>query len=383
MTLVGFVQKSTFRNRRRCTLMVLSMSFSFLLLCILMSAWRSYYIDPGSVESAKRLVVIHKVSLANPLPAYYREQIRRVSGVTYVVPMSWFGGIYRDSKPENFFARFGTDPEEFFNTYRELSIPVDQQESWIKDRAGAVADIELAKKYGWKIGDRIVIKGDIYPMTLELTLRGLFTSPVPNRTMYFNWKYAEEATTFAKGKVGTIELLVHSPEDANRVAMAIDGMFSNAPEPTKTQTQRAYQLSFITMLGNVKTFILSISLAVVFTTLLVSGNTMSMSLRERTREVAVLRTLGFPRQTIVSMMIGETATMSLLGGIGGSFAALGLMVVMVHSPQQAFFIGMQRQWIHVAFPTCLLAVCLGSLSSFLPAYNASRIGIVEGLRQIG
>ena len=363
--------------------MVLSMSFPLLLLCFLISVWRSFYIDPGSVESAKRLVIQHRVSLISPLPAYYREEIRKVPGVVHVIPMSWFGGIYRDSKPENFFARFGTDPEEFFDTYRELSIPPDQEQSWKKDRAGAVADVELANKYGWKIGDRIMIKGDIYPMTLELTVRGLFTSPVLNRTLYFNWKYAEEATVFAKGKVGTIELLVGSPQDVDRVSMAVDDMFSNAPEPTRTQSQRAYQLSFISMLGNVKAFILTISAAVVFTTLLVAGNTMAMSTRERTREVAVLKTLGFRRQTILGLLVGEGALMSLMGGVGGSLAALGLVIAMAHSPQQTFFLGVQRQWVHAALPVCWIAAGLGSLSAFVPAYYASRIGIVEGLRHTG
>ena len=165
--------------------------------------------------------------------------------------------------------------------------------------------------------------------------------------------------------------------------MAVDDMFSNAPEPTRTQSQRAYQLSFISMLGNVKAFILTISAAVVFTTLLVAGNTMAMSTRERTREVAVLKTLGFRRQTILGLLVGEGALMSLMGGVGGSLAALGLVIAMAHSPQQTFFLGVQRQWVHAALPVCWIAAGLGSLSAFVPAYYASRIGIVEGLRHTG
>ena len=383
MTLTLFVCKNALRNKRRSVLTVVAMGFSLLLLCFLMVVWRSFYVDAGSVESAKRLVIQHRVSLVNPLPAYYREQIRKVPGVVHVIPMSWFGGIYRENKPENFFARFGTDPEEFFATYRELSIPPDQEEFWKKDRAGAVADIELATQYGWKIGDRITLVGDIYPITLELTLRGLFQSPVPNRTLYFNWKYAEEATTFAKGKVGTMELLVESPRDVEPVAMAIDRVFSNAPEPTRTQSQRAYQLSFISMLGNVRTFILSISSAVLFTSLLVAGNTMAMSIRERTREVAVLKTLGFRRNTILSVQVGEGALISLLGGILGSLLALALLVALSNSPYAAAFLGMQRQWIHTLLPAWSLAATVGGVSAFVPAYNASRIDIVEGLRHIG
>ena len=300
-----------------------------------------------------------------------------------MVPLSWFGGIYRDNKPENFFARFGTDPGEFFETYKELSIPADQLEAWITDRAGAVADIELARKHGWKVGDRIVIRGDIYPMTLELTLRGLFQSPLPNQTLYFNWKYAEEATVFAKGKAGTIAILADSPQNVDSVATELDRMFNNAPEPTSTMSERAYQLSFISMLGNVRTFILSISLAVVFTSLLVAGNTMAMSTRERTREVAVLKTLGFRQDTILGLLVGEGVMISLLGGILGSLSALVLLIALSQSQYAAMFLGMQRQWVHTLLPAWSLAAVVGFVSSFVPAYNASRIDIVEGLRHIG
>ncbi len=383
MTLARFVRKNAFRNKRRSILTVLSIGFSLLLLCFLMAVWRAFYIDQGSAESAQRLIVRHKVSLANFIPGYYREQIRRIPGVVHVVPVNWFQGIYRDAKPENFFARFGTDPEEFFATYTELSLPVEQQEAWKKDRAGAVADVELAKKYGWKVGDRIVIKGDIYPFTVELTLRGLFSSPSPNQALYFNWKYVEEGVAFAKGKAGTYGILVDSPQNVSSVAAAVDKMFSNAPEPTKTETEKAFQLSFISMLGNVKLFILSISMAVVFTTLLVAGNTMAMSIRERTREVAVLKTLGFRRKTILGLFVGEAVTISLLGGILGSVATFGLLAAMSKSPQGAFFAGMQKQWIHTLAPAWILAAVVGFVAAFIPAYNASRTSIVEGLRHIG
>jgi putative ABC transport system permease protein len=167
------------------------------------------------------------------------------------------------------------------------------------------------------------------------------------------------------------------------VAAAVDKMFSNAPEPTKTETEKAFQLGFISMLGNVKAFILGIALAVVFTTLLVSGNTMAMSIRERTREVAVLKTLGFRRTTILGLFVGEAVTISLIGGIVGSLAAFGLLKMMSQSPQGAFFEGMQKQWIYTLAPAWILASLVGLVSAFIPAYNASRTGIVEGLRHIG
>jgi putative ABC transport system permease protein len=384
MTLTRFVRKNAFRNRRRSILTVLSIAFSLLLLSFLMSVWKAFYMDQGSSESAQRLIVRHKVSLANFLPGYYREKIRRIPGVVHVLPMAWFQGIYKDQKPENFFARFGTDPDEFFPTYKELSIPADQEQAWRKDRAGAVADKTLAAKYGWKIGDRIVIQGDIYPIRLELTLRGIFTSAEPNDGLYFNWKYVEEGVAFAKDKTGLFTILVDSPQDVNRVASAIDQTFANAPEPTKSETEKAFQLSFISMLGNVKAFILVISLAAVFTILLVSGNTMAMSIRERTREVAVLKTLGFRRQTILGLFIAEAVGIALLGGIVGTLIALPLLWGMSHAPQMGgLFLIASREWRFVAPLAWAVAALAGFLSSSIPAYAASRTGIVEGLRHIG
>jgi putative ABC transport system permease protein len=383
MTLAKFVRKNAFRNKRRSFLTVLSVGFSLLLLSFLMCIWTGFYIDQGSAESAQRLIVRHKVSLANFLPGYYRQKIATIPGVVHVIPVNWFQGIYKEQKPENFFARFGTDPNEFFATYKELSIPKDQEEAWQKDRAGAVADKPLADKYGWKIGDRIVIQGDIYPVRLELTLRGIFTSTEPNNALYFNWKYVEEGVAFAKDKAGTFGILVDSSKNVDRVGQAVDGMFANAPEPTKTETEKAFQLSFISMLGNVKAFILVISLASVFTILLVSGNTIAMSIRERTREVAVLKTLGFQRKTILGLFVGEAVAIAAFGGLLGVLLAAPLLAVMSHAPQGGLFLFALKEWKFAAPVALGVAAVAGFLSSAIPAYGASRTGIVEGLRHIG
>ena len=168
MTLTRFVTKNAFRNKRRSILTVLSIAFSLLLLTLMMTIWRGFYLDQGSAESAERLVVRHRVSLTFSLPGYYREKIRALPGVVAVVPVSWFGGIYKDQKPENFFAQFGTDPDEFFKVYRDLQLPPEQVTAWQRDRQGVIVDQPLAKKYGWKLGDRIVLQGTIYPVNLEL-----------------------------------------------------------------------------------------------------------------------------------------------------------------------------------------------------------------------
>jgi putative ABC transport system permease protein len=383
MTLTSFVGKSAFRNRRRSILTVLSITFSLLLLTLMMTVWHGFYIDKGDAQSAQRLITRHRVSLTQNMPIYYREKMRTVPGVVAVAPTQWFGGLYKDDKPENFFAQFGTDPAEIFKVMTDFKIPADQLAAWQRDQAGCVVDSELAKKYGWKIGDRIVIKGTIFPMDLELTIRGIFVAPQPSITVYFNQKYVEEAVAFAKGRAGTFNILADSPDDVPKVAAAVDALFRNSPEPTKTESEKAFQLSFINSLGNVKAFILSICFAVVFATLLVSANTMAMSIRERTREVAVLKTLGFTRQSILRLYVSESITVSLVGGILGCVLAALLVTVMKNAPGMGFFfLGMK-----VTIPTFLLAILVagmvGFLSAILPAYHAAKLDIVDGLRHTG
>jgi putative ABC transport system permease protein len=383
MTLARFVSKSAFRNKRRSSLTVLSLAFSLLLLTLMMTIWRAFYLDTFSAESAQRLVTRHRVSLTQLLPAFYREKIRTIPGVVAVAPNNWFGGVYKDQKPENFFARFGTDPEEILKTFTDFKIPAEQVQAWQRDRAGVIVDEQLAKKFGWKPGDRIMLQGDIYPMNLELTVRGIYSGPQPTNSIYFNQKYVEEAVPFAKGKAGTFEILADSPDRVPKIASAVDEMFRNSPEPTKTESEKAFQLSFINSIGNVKAFILSICFAVLFATLLVSATTMAMSIRERTREVAVLKTLGFTRHSILRLYIGESVLVALTGGAFGCLFAVLLISAMSHAPGMSMFLSGMK----VTFPTLLLAMfvagIVGLLSAIVPAYHAAKLDIVEGLRYIG
>jgi len=381
MTLTRFVTKNAFRNKRRSILTVLSIAFSLLLLTLMMTIWRAFYLDEGSAESAERLVVRHRVSLTFSLPGFYREKIRAVPGVVGVVPVSWFGGIYKDQKPENFFAQFGTDPEEFFRVFRDVQMPDDQQTAWLRDRQGVIVDDTLAKKYGWKLGDRIVLQGTIYPVNLELYVRGIFSSYPDNKSVYFNTKYVEEAVSFFKGQVGTFSILAASPGDVSRIASTVDDMFRNSPQPTKSESEKAFGLEFVAMLGNVKAFILMICSAVVFATLLVSANTMAMSIRERTREVAVLKTLGFTRQSVLGLFVSEAVALAAAGGVIGVGLAYLLIDAVSHSPYMSFY-NMKvtpGMWAAALFVSALV----GLVSSLLPSYHASQINIVDGLRHIG
>jgi putative ABC transport system permease protein len=381
MTLTRFVTKNAFRNKRRTILTVLSIAFSLLLLTLMMTIWRAFYLDEGSAESAERLVVRHRVSLTFWLPSFYREKIRAVPGVVAVVPVTWFGGIYKDQKPENFFAQFGTDPEEFFQVFRDIQMPPDQITAWQRDRQGVIVDDSLAKKFGWKLGDRIVLQGTIYPINLELYVRGIFTSYPDNKSVYFNTKYVEEAVSFFKGQAGTFSILVASPGEVSKVASAVDDMFHNSPQPTKSESEKAFGLEFVAMLGNVKAFILMICLAVVFATLLVSANTMAMSIRERTREVAVLKTLGFTRRGVLSLFVSEAVALAIAGGLIGVGLAYLLIYGVSHSPYMSFY------HMEVTFGMWALAVWVSALvglaSSLIPSYHASQVNIVDGLRHIG
>jgi len=383
MTLTSFVRKSAFRNKRRSILTVLSIMFSLLLLTLMITVAKHFYVDNGSAQSAQRLIMRHRVSLTQSLPISYREKIRSSPGVVAVAPTQWFGGLYKDDKPENFFAQFATDPDEIFKVMTDFKIPNDQLLAWQHDQAGAVVDSELAKKYGWKIGDRVNIKGTIFPVNLELTIRGIFTAPEPSITLYFNRKYLEESVSFEKGITGTFNIIADSPEDVPKVASELDSMFRNSPYPTKTESEKAFALSFISSLGNVKAFILSICFAVVFATLLVSANTMAMSIRERTREVAVLKTIGFTRRKILGLYVSESVIVAIVGGLFGALLAALLVFGMSKAPGMGFFfIGMEVTW-QTFLIALFVAGFVGFLSAIIPAYHAAKVNIVEGLRYIG
>jgi putative ABC transport system permease protein len=383
MTLGSFVMRNTFRNKRRSLLTMLSISFSLLLLTLMISIWRTFYVDIGAPDSAKRLITRDRVSLAFLLPSYYREKIREIPGVVAVTPMSWFGGRYKDDRPENFFAQIATDPDEYLKVASDKILPLEQAQAWQRDRAGALVDVTLANKYGWKIGDKITLLGTIFPVNPELTIRAIYHRDPPQNALYFNAKYLEESVNWFKGKAGWYATQVAEPGDVARVSGEIDSMFHNAPQRTKTESEKAFQLSFVATLGNVKAFILGICGAVVFAILLVSANTMAMSVRSRTREVAVLKTLGFTRLRVLSLFVFEAVTIALAGGALGIIGAAGLIRMLTHS---SVAIGVPID-MKVTVPTMalslLVAATVGLLSGYIPAYGASRINIVEGLRHIG
>jgi len=383
MTLAILVRKNAFRNPRRSVLTILSIAFSLLLLTVMITIWRTFYIDQGPPQSTQRLLMRHRVSLANFLPMAYRQQIAAVPGVVAVAPMTWFGGLYMDDKAENAFAQFATDPEAILQAYPENHAPADQLQAWMRDQAGCMVDAKLAQKHHWKLGDRVVIKGSIFPVNLELTIRAIYTAAVPSDTLFFDQRYLGESVSWFRGQTGFYAIMVDSPQNVTQVAQAIDAKFHNSPQPTKTETEKAFALDFIATLGNVKAFILGICSAVVFAILLVSATTMAMSVRERTREVAVLKSLGFTRRLLLTLLVCESVALALLGGLVGTLAATGLVRLMADAPQlSGLFNGLRVTWGTLGV-SLMVAALVGFLSGVVPAYNAASTEIVKGLRHIG
>jgi len=383
MTLGSFVVRNAFRNKRRSLLTLVSISFSLLLLTLMICIWRSFYIDQVAPEASRRVITRDRVSLAFFLPAFYRDKIRSIQGVTAVAPMTWFGGRYLDERPAHFFAQVATDPDEYLKVASDKIVPPDQLKAWQQDRAGALVDVTLANKYGWKVGDRITLLGKIFEVNPELTIRAIYHRDPPQNALYFNAKYLEEAVPWFKGKAGWYSTQIDSAENVARASQQIDDMFRNSPLQTKTESEKAFQLGFIATLGNVKAFILFICGAVMFAIMLVSANTMAMSVRGRTREVAVLKTLGFTRQRVLSIFVSESMALSVAGGMFGTGIAIPVIWLLT---RQFIALGvplnMRVNW-QTATLSLVVAVALGLVSGCIPAYRASRMNIVEGLRHIG
>jgi len=376
------ILKNSWRNRRRTLLTILSVGVSLCLLGILMAIYHAFYFSEPNASQALRLVTRNKVSLAFPMPQSYREKIRQIPGVQEVGISQWFGGVYIDRRPEHMFARFAVEPDKIFTIHGEMTIPEDQKKAFQQERTACIAGRPLAEKYNWHLGERITLQGDIFPVTLELTLRGVFEHADNPDVLYFSREYLEESLPLGRrGNAGTFNILARSTEDVPRIEKAVDEQFSNSPVQTKTETESAFSLSFVAFLGNIKAFLLSVCAAVTFTIVLVSANTIAMSVRERVREVGVLKTLGYTRGAILGIILGEAVTISLVGGVLGVGLATLLAGVVRHAPAFILQLRMLTIGLPVAALCLLVAALIGLVSAFVPAFQASRISIMEALRK--
>lgn len=382
MRFLSLILKNTLRNRRRTLLTIASVALSFCLLGILLALYNALYFSEAKDEQALRLVTRHKVSLTLVMPRYYDQQIQQLEGLEAVVPTMWYGGSYRDSRDQrNFFPRFACDPARLFQVYPDFVIDPAQKQAFIQDRRGALVGRTLADRFGWEIGERITLVGDIFPGELELYLRGIYEHPVDDEMLYFPIEYLYEGLPSGRRDfVGTYVLLAKTPEDVPRVATALDDMFRNSPVPTRTETEKAFALSFLSFLGNVKVFLLGLCGAVTFTILLVSSNTMAMSIRERYREVGVLKTLGFTQGGVIGILLGEASAIALAGGALGLVLASVLCIGVRSLPafvQETKTLSIEPQ---VALFCLVFAALMGAGSALVPALGAARASVVDALR---
>jgi putative ABC transport system permease protein len=379
------VFKNTLRNRRRSILTISSIAASMCLLGVLFALYRALFLSDPTPEQALRLFTYHRVSLTQALPASYADRIRSVPGVREAAIMQWFGGVYRDARDtRNFFARFSVDSKRLLRIRPDYRLPEDQKQAFFANRTAAIASRELADKFKWPIGERITLVGDIFPVTLELTLAGIYDDPDREEMLLFHHEYLRESMSGSRqDMVGSFLVQAESADVVPRVVTAIDKMFENAPAPTKTETEQAFALSFVSFLGNVKMFLLSICAAVTFTILLVSANTMAMTVRERIREVGILKTLGFTNRTILWLILGEAGLIAVIGGAFGLLLANGIAYLLRQGPpflQQIKTLNISPE---VTVFCLIFSVFVGVASSLIPAANAARTNILDSLRSTG
>ena len=380
------VFKNSLRNRRRSILTISSIAVSLCLLSVLLSMYHALFFGQATPGQALRLVVRNRVSLAQTMPVAYEQKILKVPGVVAASAWNWFGGIYKDNRDQrNFFARFGVEPNAFLKIRTQMEMPEEQRNAFLKEKTACILSDDLAEKLNIKLGDRVILQGDIYPVTLNLTVRGIFSDPDAQSSLFFNMAYLRDSLPVGRrDRDSTVAILADSPDDVPRIAKQIDAMFDESPAQTKTESEQQFALSFVSFLGNIKLFLLSICAAVTFTILLVSGNTMAMSVRERITEVGILKTLGFTNDTILGIIIGEALTIALLGGVFGIFLA-SFLDVAVGKAGQAMMTQLHGLSVTplIAFISLGVALLIGLISSFIPAWNAARTNILDSLRYSG
>jgi putative ABC transport system permease protein len=376
------ILKNCWRNRRRTVLTVASIGISMCLLGVMMSMYHAFYLSEPAADEALRLVVRNRVSLTVPIPLSYMTRIKQIPGVREAMIGNWFGGTYKDNRdPKNMFARFAIEPEKLFRVYGELRLPDDEKKAFLQDRTACIIGRDIANSHNLKVGDRLPLIGDIYPGTWEFTIRGIFDWPRASDVMYFNKEYVEQSLPERRrGQVGLYYVLIDDPANTGRISAAIDDMFRNSTAETKTETEQAFSVGFLSLLGNVKMFLMAIAGAVTFTILLVSANTMAMSVRERVREVGVLKTLGFAPGEILTLILGEALSISVAGGVIGYLISAGMMRAVVKSPMGGFLPALPPIEPGVALACIATAGLVGMGSALIPALGASRISIVDALR---
>lgn len=378
MTIGGFVARNALRNKRRLLLTVLSVAISLFLYTVLMSVLHAFNSPEATDDSANRVIVRHRVSLGNVLPVRYYDRLVRLPEVAACSKFTWFGGIYKDEK--NFFPQFAVDADQIFDILTEARVDSGQLQDFLKEKTACVVGRSTMKRFDWKVGDKVNLRGTFWGCDPELVIRGVYEGGVDESNMFFHHEYFDELMG-RLNLAGTFWLRVKPGTDLAALIQKIDGLFRNSDAETKTETERAFVLNFMSMQGNVKTLIGSISGVIVFTMALVTASTMSMSIRERSREIAILKAVGFDGVRLFGLILAESVTLSLLGGLigcagGWSLSTLDLTAVTSGAIPHLLI---PR---HVVLSGLLISLGLGFLSCAMPAYATLRATIVSGLKEL-
>ena len=371
-----------FRKKVRLLLTIGSFAVA-LFLFVFLAVVRDAFNRGADVASADRMLVINRTSIINLMPLSYRDKILHIPGVKVVTHNNWFGGTYIDEK--NFFPQFVIDPQSQREVYPELIVPDEQWANFLKDRQGAIAGAKTAERFGWKIGDRIPIKTTLYGGgSWEFNLAGIYHGKRPQddeTQFWFQWDYFEEKVPERlKGQIGWYILRVDNPDDAPRIAKAIDAEFANSPNETKTEAESAFAANWVKQFGNIQFLIVSIGSVVFFTLLLVTGNTMAISVRERTSELAVFKAIGFSDRAVLFLVLTEALAIALFGGL------LGILGALIAVPALGKALAGMLPSIILSRSMLLLGLALaifaGFASGVIPGVSAMRLRVVNALRRV-
>jgi putative ABC transport system permease protein len=381
MKFLPLLWSSLWRKKVRTIFTLLSIFVAFLLFGLLMTI-RTAFSFGVEIAGLDRLVLIHKVSLIMPLPVSYLERLRATEGVTLATHNSWFGGVYQD--PSNFFAQISVEPEPFMKLYPEYKVPPEQMKAWLADRQGALVGVDLAKRFNWKIGDRVPIVGTIWQpkqgQVWEFNIAGMYDGDpgVDKTQFFFRYDYLNENRRQGDGLVGWYIVKIADPSKAQQMGARFDQMFANSSAETKTTTEKGFVEGFAKQVGDIGAIMIAILVAVLFTMMLVAANTMAQSVRERTSEVGVLKTLGFSNASILMLVLSEAVLIAVIGG------GLGLLAAWLFIQRGDPTGGMLPIFILPARDVAtgaVLIVVLGLVSGVLPALNAMQLKITDALRR--
>ncbi len=380
MTISGFILKNAFRNKRRAALSVLSVTTSIFLLVALLVVLNEFTNPPEDAGTELRIVVRNKVSLATPLPVRQRALIEKIPGVVGVTGFSFFGGNYK-GEDTTFWAQFAVEPENLLAIFGEARIPREQLDAWRGNRTSCIVGIDTANRYGMKIGDRLPIVGSYYPVDLNLTIAGISQGTTDDRNVFFHHKYLDELL----GDPGTVGMWWIKARDADSVPRIIDAIntaFANTSAEVLAETERAFQLGFVSMWANIKLLISSICSVVVFALLLVTASTMSMAIRERLRELSVLKALGFRRHELFAFILAESFGLAAAGfvlGAGGAWAIFSGIDAPTLTGGMFPSLDVTPRILGVA---AVVATLLGVVSSLAPSLAIARLSVAEGLKTL-